>query len=239
MDCANTRLLLNLAARNLGELDPPDRDALHGHLKTCSACAAQAQADKAFDDILGPAMRAVPIRALHQSQLLERLRTRRRYRFGPWLAAAAAILLAVGLAGAWWHVHRPVDVELPAFSQFVSLDARPDQAAEWFGEKKLSFAFPQDFQVNYFQAFDVGRFQGRDVPRLFFVGPADGNQRAPIAYVYVLHESRFKIADLPARQTFSTHTIEVIPGQRDSGFAFVVIYPQGASLNALRVWPDA
>jgi len=240
MDCVNVRLLLTLSGRNLGELDPADRDALHGHLKTCPACTARAQADKAFDDVVGPAMLAVPIPFALKRDLLSRVKAHRKWRPVPWLAAAAALLLGIGAGGLWWSTNQPLTIDFPSFSQytaFVSAESARDlQAADWFRERNLPFEFPHQLQADYLQSYDAVQYQGRTVPRLFFYAPADDTQRAAMGYVYVLHRDRFTLADANhTRQDFSAHTVQVLQSPEESKFIFVVIYPQGSRLDRLLV----
>src|SRR5947209_7636374 len=111
MDCKNARLLLEFARPGGRELEAADAEALHQHLAECSECAALAHDEQRADEHLGRAMRDVPVPAGLRERVLKRLSVERDAWYRRWLvrwAAAAAVLLAVGLLGYhYWFGQRP------------------------------------------------------------------------------------------------------------------------------------
>lgn len=89
----------------LGALVPEERSAFEAHLAGCDACRAEV---RAFIEVAGALAHAAPAvdpphglrdRVLAEAQRVRPLTAARRRSPAPWLAAAAAVLLA--LAGGW------------------------------------------------------------------------------------------------------------------------------------------
>jgi anti-sigma-K factor RskA len=96
---------LALAAPHaLGALDGDERAAFEAHLAGCPQCRAEVDA---FREVAGrlaaAAPDAAPTPGLRERVLTEARRVRRLPARLPWLAAAAGIVLAVVLGGAWWQ----------------------------------------------------------------------------------------------------------------------------------------
>lgn len=92
----------------LGALTPDERAGFEAHLAECATCRADVQA---FREVVGllahAAPGAAPPAALRDRILREARRVRpfgvRRAPARPWLAAAAALVLALGAAYGWWR----------------------------------------------------------------------------------------------------------------------------------------
>jgi len=101
MDCSNARLVLFLSAENARELDAPTAKELADHVAVCTDCNGVARSHRRLDQLLGRAMRDVPVPGDLKARLLERLAKERPTRQRRWrpvvigLAAAAALVLVV------------------------------------------------------------------------------------------------------------------------------------------------
>jgi hypothetical protein len=100
VNCETARLLLAFHRPHGPELGPDEARALGEHVATCAACGARARHDQAFDQAVAAAMNAVPIPIGLRERLLARVTNLQSARGRQWAvyAAAAALLLAVGLA---------------------------------------------------------------------------------------------------------------------------------------------
>jgi len=107
MSCETTRELL--AAYLDDSLDEVRRVAFRAHLRSCASCREIALAEEPTlifslaerrepDPARVEACVAAVTAGIRQQRLQRRLRQPRR----PWLAAAAAVLVAVAGAGGWW-----------------------------------------------------------------------------------------------------------------------------------------
>src|SRR5438552_1926713 len=105
MDCNHARLLL-IFSRKRSELEATEAEALDGHLKICPQCAGLAESERNLDEVVGSAMRDVPMPAGLQGRLLaglDRARSIRNWKKGLSAAGlAAGFLLAVGLTWFFW-----------------------------------------------------------------------------------------------------------------------------------------
>lgn len=88
----------------LGALDEEERAAFEAHLAQCAQCRAEVAS---FRDVAGQLALAVPAGApapgLRNRVIAEARRVRPLASRLPWLAAAAGIVLAILLGGAWWQ----------------------------------------------------------------------------------------------------------------------------------------
>jgi len=86
------------AAYALGSLDPGERAEFEQHLETCASCRAEVQSFHEVTGLLAQSVTpAAPPPALRQRVL----RTARRVRPIPWLAAAAVVVALLGAYGYW------------------------------------------------------------------------------------------------------------------------------------------
>jgi hypothetical protein len=237
MDCKTVRLLLDYARPRSAELAGDDAAALEGHLHACPDCEVLARGERQFDDHLGRAVRNVPVPDGLRDRLLNRLAAERRTwyrrqarRWGP-VAAAAVVLLALGL---WWQWprHQLPAPDLDAMVEYVSQNNNArisaEKVEEWFNNNypDLPVVAPREFELralNYglLAYADLGQFQGQRVPMLLF---ASGDKQAR---VYILSHKHFDLGELFRTQPVvdsKGYTVAVKPGPEGSGTVHVFIY---------------
>jgi hypothetical protein len=235
MDCQSARLLLAFARRPAECVDPGEQVALRQHLNQCPDCAALAHDESRTDAALGEALREVPLPAGLEQRILTRLAAERRFPIGR-TAAAAALLLAVGLAGfAFFHV-RP-SLQMPQIVALVEQKSLkdPDKVEEWFQAQGIEMQAPRQFRYDKFRDCDVVRFQGRLVPMLLFHDPA----REVLAQVYVLSARQFRLDDLAGAERQS-HTISILPQPAENPeVVYLVVHtPPGEIPPSLLIEPQ-
>src|SRR5262245_38578280 len=115
MDCRSARLLLDFDRPQLQgtrpELEGDEVEALRTHLADCDACRSLAQDERAADDALSRAVKAVPVPDGLRDRLLARLSAERDAWWRRVLlrsaGVAAAVFLAVWGAMLWRSYHLP------------------------------------------------------------------------------------------------------------------------------------
>lgn len=234
MECSHARLLLTLAGRDCRELAPPERTLLDEHLEGCPECAAAARSDRLADRALGRAMTAVPVPMALRSKLLASLVRPPKPRVWPWVSAAAAVLIALGL-GAYWIFKPGPKLD---FEQFVyvidgNANASPETVESYFESEGLAVEAPRQFRYGYLESVNVQMMQGRKVGHMLFHYPGNASRgSAAIAHVYIL-PARFLEAEqqVRARYPTSSHTIEFLPqaGERPE-FVYMVVFT-GSSIE--------
>jgi hypothetical protein len=198
MDCKTARLLIDLAGfRQTSDFDAAELRAFHTHLDECPDCAVLARSERAIDDRLTRAMRAVPLPEGLHDRLLAGLaveatsRGRRPLRwFGG--AAAAAVVLAASLG--WWGHHKPVHLDVDAAAATVAaqlVNPSPELVDDWLRSHGFaSVAVPRDFNFALLTYCGTEELQGQRVPMLLFTTP--GNEHAR---VYLLSTRQFDLAE--------------------------------------------
>ena len=61
MDCRTARLLLEFTDSHPSEIEPSELENLELHLGECTACRSYAESERALEDHIARAMRAVPL----------------------------------------------------------------------------------------------------------------------------------------------------------------------------------
>jgi hypothetical protein len=238
MDCKHARLLVEMAHPIATELDARDAEELAAHLAQCPDCGPWADQEGRIDDHLGTAIRAVPVPADLQMRIKRRLSVERDARHISWIrrgAAAAVVLLAVGLSSAvYWHQKPKPDLD--QFAHDVgSIVSSQELVESWFAERKIKMIAPPRFDYSNLKSQGLVEFQGRSVPCLFFVysGP-QARFRGAFAQVLVLSDRQFnldEVRDQPAPQA-SQHHIKILELAGNPTVLFLVVTEE-AALEAL------
>jgi hypothetical protein len=235
VDCNTARLLATFFGRPGSDLAPEDAADLDAHLAACPKCAAVVKFERAFDDRLARAMRAVAVPAGLKGRLLDGVAAQR----GAWyrekayalVGLAACVLLTVGGVVAWQVAAAPVLTQEKLVAQAdEEVQNRTKVVADVLGERGLAFAPERPLDLNLLEVAGVGRLLGREVPVLYFVNGAK-NARAK---VYVVRKSDFDWTRLPqdgsSVPSVYGHQVAVIRDARRSDVAYVVVFT-GAGLE--------
>jgi hypothetical protein len=239
MDCKTARLLLPFAGPTPGELPPREADDLEAHLDACPECATAARAERALDEPLGHAMRAVEVPDRLKARLLARLaeqhRDERRAERRRWLrgklryaiAAAAVLLVAVSL----WALGSLFKDGVNLFElvndvnkqDIVSLE--PREVEEGVRRMGVETKVPPNFNYAYLTHYDLSELpghKGKTVPHLTFVRP-DKRERVE---VYILSARQFKLqslANMPDSDPGYTYKLDV-DAATSRDYAYVIVY---------------
>lgn len=233
MECAHVRFLLSLAGRECRELAQPERNLLEEHLEGCPECATLARTESIVDRALGRAMNAVPVPLTLRSKLLATFAQPRKPRFWPWISAAAAVLLAIGLGAYWFFQPVPtLNLETFVWDLDANAGAGPERVENYFQAEGLTVSAPRQFRYAFLESMNVQMVQGQKVGHMLFHFPGTAHQSSAVAHVYIL-PSRFLEAEqkVRARYPTSSHTIEFLPQigeQRD--FVYMVVFT-GSSME--------
>ncbi|MBI3408562.1 MAG: zf-HC2 domain-containing protein [Planctomycetes bacterium] len=222
MECSSARLLLNF--QRPGELDADERQAFKQHLDICPDCAAQSRSETQLDRALARAMQAVPTPASLRARILANLRPRRPVPL-PWIAAAACLLLALGVGTFVWLNHRP---QFDHNSFMTEMDMKSgdfDTVLAVFHGEGIPVAIPPQFNPSYLGFYDTQIVQGRKVAHLLFHFPGNNDNRPAIAHVFVLPKSTFNIGELPSQESRSNHTFEF---WNHGNFVFAIMHTGGS-----------
>jgi hypothetical protein len=235
VDCNTARMLLTFFGRQGSELAAEDATDLNAHLVGCPDCAAAVRFERAFDDRVGQAMLAVPIPTNLKAKLIDGVAAARgswyRQKFYAVAGLAAAVVLTIGGVIAW-QIDRAPALDI---TQIVrEEDSRvQDPAAEIdkiLSPRGLKFDPERPFNLNQLAKAGVGKFQGKDVPFLFFVnGPKNAQ-----ATVYVVRDTDFNWKALPQDGSSTTSQygfqMAVVRDRNRSDVAYVVVFT-GAGLG--------
>jgi hypothetical protein len=235
MDCKTARLLLDFASP-LGpaELDVSEAEALDRHLQDCPDCAALALAQRQEDDVIGRAMRDVPVPPGLHDRLLAHLDAERdagyRRLTRRWIPVglAAAVLLAASWFGVdyWQQQHRP-KLKESAIAELTGPLINPthETVQAWFWQtRRIDTAPPKEFNYALLTYYDQTEIQGKVVPMLLFT------QGKGQARVYILSDRQFDIQDLLANPPSppSICSVEVKEARPEDSegvhFAYLILY---------------
>jgi len=188
MECEDVRAMLAFLERKSEELDAGERTALQKHLETCPDCAAMTAAERQADQAIGTVMRAVPVPAGLKQQVLKRLAAGRGSAWKGWtIAAATALLLAVGGAGMWHYLQKPEFV--PVIPPVVWKDDA-NEVNKYFAAKGLVIEASPRLKYDLVDRVDIELIDGRPVPKLTFVN--EGPQKVS-ATVYIVDTKQFNL----------------------------------------------
>lgn len=233
MDCRTARLLLDFAQPRSTELEPSEAEALHHHLAGCPDCGPLAQAERAFDERIGPIMRDVPVPDGLRSRVLRRLANERegwywrRLRWSAGIAAAIALLTF----GGFWYRGRHLPIIDPEKLVEIARDQRcrdPHDLETEFRAQGIRMAAPASFAYRYLAFYGLAEFENKTVPQLVFF-----REREPaLARVYVLNDQVFDMKSLQAQAAqppadSGGFTVKVFWYPERPQFAYVVVYTGG------------
>jgi Putative zinc-finger len=190
VECESARQLMVFARPGTTELDAAEVAALESHLAECPDCRAQCRSERAWDDRITRAMRAVTVPPDSRARLNVRLQHER----GAWLRrmtcqVAAAVLAVVSI---WWMIPAPsLDAEMIAAEAYDQVGNR-DGVEAWLIQQNQFFGFPPRMDAKYLIACERRDFHGAKAPVLTFVRQ---NARACVA---VLSSKQFRnLSKLP------------------------------------------
>jgi hypothetical protein len=234
MDCKTARLLLDFARPLCPELDTADAEALHNHLAECPECGPFAAGERRVDEQIGRAVRDVPVPEEFKQRLLNRLSQERDNWYRRWIvrggaAAAAAVLLCLGLS---WYFWRAPDLDLREIQQQAQASEKvpADEArvADWFRRNGgYQVKLPSDFKYALLADYGFATFRGRTVPRLLFVQSNKLKSGPDYAEVFVLSDEQFNLATLesqPDREESGMPRVRVLRLAGDPHVVFIAVY---------------
>jgi Putative zinc-finger len=217
MDCHDARLLLAFTGHGGDQIDPTERDAVQQHLDTCADCAAFAQSEQIIDAAIGTAMRTVPIPAGAKSRVYAKLATTRAW---PWrrIAAAAAILIGIGLGTAWYL--RPLPQIGLTEAEYVinGKKTEPDDVEQWYRDQGIEMIAWRQLDYNLLWTYDVVHYQGQRVPKLIFYS----RDPSAIAEVLVVRESQFDVRMPDGELNGQTPNQIFVQRENDAGYVYLV-----------------
>jgi hypothetical protein len=233
IDCTHARLLWVWQRREAQELDAGEAQALERHFGQCAGCVSWTQQESQTDAALAAALRDVPVPAQLSQRIHKRLGRERRLQRLPWVAAAAAVLLlAVGIGG--YLLTRPAVVEIAdvqADGGYISI-ASADTAAQWYASQGVDAPMPSGFNFDQLNSCGFATIRGRRVPRLEFFHGGDAQAPAAVAHVLIVDETQFNVEEIvasapsPVPLGRGRHTVEVL--REVPGFVFIAVYTGGS-----------
>ncbi|MBY0513542.1 MAG: hypothetical protein K2P78_06480 [Gemmataceae bacterium] len=231
MDCRDAQFYLRLRRHAADELGPDVTADLDRHVTGCPGCAADARSAGRFDQAVAVAMRNVPLPPGLRDRLVAKLSAQRgsvlRRRAYQYAAAAAAVLLAVGLGyGAVWQ-SRPKADTAKLLMERDELVTNPQTAEDavrsWLAAEDLPDRLPEPFDYRYYDIHGKTPIQGRDVPFVRF--RVIGETGMPeTATVYAYRKSHFDLAGVQDAQA-SHHQAKKYPAGLSVTFVVVSTTP--------------
>jgi hypothetical protein len=197
MDCKTARMLIEFALPRCGELDAQESEALDNHLRDCGECAQAARVELDADRHVSRAVRDVMVPSGLRERILERMQSERRpwyrRRAGRFVAAAAAVLLSVGIGvGYWIGFYRPA-FDASAFAEKLPSpgnESSADQLEIWFRDTyRVKTTMPRRIDYQYFVSAGREELDGQLIPHLIFIN----EKNRLFAEVWVLTADRFDI----------------------------------------------
>lgn len=201
MDCKTARQFLDFARPRRPELDAAELEELEAHLAECPDCGPLAQAERQMDNRLAQAMQTVPVPADLRGRVLKRLqseRTLQAQKKRRWIsvpAAAAVLLIAVGLG--WKLLQKPAHIDGPAAAQEAFdkiINPQPEVVERYFRGEGIRTVAPADANYGLLRYYAVASFQGKQVPFLLFT---DGRNDVQ---VFILPAKDFDVSEAALNQ---------------------------------------
>jgi hypothetical protein len=191
MDHTTARMMASLLGRHGSELTSEQADAdaaeLDAYLALHPDCAALVRADKAIDDRMAVAMKAVDVPAGLKAKILDATATQR----GSWFrnraiagsAVAATVFLGIGGVIGYQILNAPT---LHLESIVAEADDPRGEVDRLF-RGRSPFNPERPFNMNLMATAGMSKFQGRDVPTLYFLNVSKNAH----AKVHVVRDNDF------------------------------------------------
>jgi hypothetical protein len=236
MDCNNARSCFPYLRP--GELDGPEAQELHRHLAGCPECHALAAAQRRLDEHLGRAMRDVPVPAGLRAEILLRVAADRGDWYRRWAghaaraAAAAVLLLGLGVGGVYWFTRPPARLQADLIVHSFIASPPGDAEAVDAELKPLGVGGAPAF-FNY--AYLAGRpalvglpgYAERNVkvPQFVFTLPPNRDHpRGEHAVVFVVSQRRFRLDEAESYSDGDKYHFALFRESDDAPFAYLVFY---------------
>lgn len=236
MECKSARMLAEMRGPHGTEIDADDEIALQQHLTVCPACAAWVHRESQFEANVAKAMVAIPVPAGLKARILENLVHERaswyRRRFWQTAAAAAVILVAVGLSVNWQSnkKHELSVAEIQRDTDQRSMNQR-EAAEAWLAREGIAFHQPIPFDYRMLLSYGHQELvAGKMVPSLTFVNFARGVH----AKVFIVRGDQFnpeKLREDTYSCQLSGYQVDVREDPRVPHQWYVIVY-NGADLRA-------
>jgi hypothetical protein len=232
MECKQARLLLEVAHPLPAELEAQDKEELASHLADCPDCGPWAEGEHRLDDAMGRAIRAVPVPTELAQRILGRLQAERwlwyRVRAVRLAAVAAILFIVFGLVWVLWWNRKPAP-NWDEFSEAGRFLYTAQQVEDSFAGKGVEMIAPPQFDYGLLESHGLQDFQGRQVPYLLFVLPADKGGPPQIGEVYVLSNRQFNIGEVPQKLTLSSgrKDIRILRHPERQDVLYVVVVTAG------------
>jgi len=189
-----------LSAENARELDAPAAKELAEHLAVCSECNAQARTQRRVDQLLGRAMRDVPVPVGLRTRILDRLAAEER-RPRRWFRPVTGVLVAAACLGlfvwAWYFLGVGRKTPLSVEQVVMAFNATPPGDAAKVDEnfKRLGLSPCAPHNVNYSYLLSppskapLPGFEKELVPHLVF---GKGKERA---LMFIINVNRYRLEE--------------------------------------------
>jgi hypothetical protein len=232
MDCKTARLFLQFHRPSTGDLDGSEAEELEHHLAHCTECNALASAQRRLDQHFGRAMRAVEVPPRLRADVLDALARQRRTWYRHWFdrtargaAAAAAVLLVVGLSWYFWYTSKSSKISPDAVLYSVNYAPLGRDSANDALKRLGEGAFAPPF-VNYAYLTagpalaELPGYRGVKVPQFVFTNPRVPNS---CAVIFLLDLRRFPIDEVDTSES-GRFNIEVYPHNERDRVGYLVMY---------------
>ena len=223
MDCQQVQQLLVFLERQSEDLDPVERAAVLQHLAKCPGCKTLADANHRADNVIGIALRDVPVPADLRQKVLKRL-TAQRSRW-PWKRASVAIaaMVLIALSIGWYMRPLPEVTESDLNDiQYSGLGWDEKKVAQYVAAEGLAVVLPRDFDYKHLRRVEVVGFKKQRIVKLTFHVDLSENQSSH-AEVLILPHRQFRAASLVSVENRGATSILV----RHEGDFSYVIFLQG------------
>ena len=227
MDCQKVQQLLVFLDRKSEDFDAVERDAVLQHLAKCPACQALAESERRADEVMGSAMREVPVPADLQQKVMKRLSAQQPRL--PWkrgITAIAAMVL-IGLSVGWYLQPLPQVTESDLTNiEFRGFGWEDKKVAQFVADEGMQVELPRTLNYEYLRRVEIVDFKKQRVVRLTFHHDFMDNQTVQNVHaeVLILPHKQFRVASLKTMDNRGANTsIHVI----HEGHFTYVIFLQG------------